>query len=236
MNEPVAFATPKRGINRIPKNSMDKSTIVSVYPKAIAETKHTMQPSHFRIEAAEKDDFSILVVGCGSWLKEMALDQPFQEIYVGSTQIAQSFILDYSAGLLGYNVDQKPGLFSIPGAYDKKSIRKYINPETLESFDSLISKARDQQRRWFLKLVDLTDSLWARSNGNPLCVNEDSRMAARELGVNKDWMRNFQASQMENCKACGHMVNPIYPVCSNCKNIINPERAKELGLAFATVA
>ncbi len=81
----------------------------------------------------------------------------------------------------------------------------------------------------------IADILWARTNGNPLAISDDSRLAAEKLGLTsqKNWMGDFRARELTNCKACGHMINPVYPVCPNCKNVIDEEKAKSLNLKFA---
>lgn len=221
-------------INRIPKNPQDKCTIVSVYPNAIVEEKPTLLPGHFRIEGAKQDDFEILVVGSSSWFKEMEPGQPFQEIHAGSMVIAQSFIRDYNNALLGSSSDAVPGLFFVPGAYTKKTILSYVSDD-LKTFDMLIKEARERQNRWFRELVRLADIMWARTNGNPIAISNDARMAAELLSLkDKPWMQDFQALEKSNCKACGFLINPAYPVCPNCKSIVNEQKAKEIGLRFAS--
>jgi len=61
-------------------------------------------------------------------------------------------------------------------------------------------------------------------------------MAARELGQHetKDWMKHHHMVEMVRCKACGALKNPLYPVCQTCKAVDDPERAKALGLTFAS--
>lgn len=219
-------------VNRMPRNFTDKTTIFSVFPIKIEEVKHTLQPSQYIIDAAPEDGYSSLVVNCAFWLKEMELDL-FQEMYVPSETLAKSIIHDYASGLLGYQPDQGPGLFVIPGDMTSKSkLDKYIN-EDFKSFSDLLNTARAKQKNWYIKLVQLTDALWARTNGNPVVVSDHARLACTKLSLSREWMIQFQTMEKSNCKACGHLVNPSYPVCSNCKSIINSDKAKELGIIFA---
>jgi hypothetical protein len=85
-------------------------------------------------------------------------------------------------------------------------------------FKAELELARQRQHNWYMFLVKAADSLWARSNGNPLAVSDDMRMAAKELNVtaNKDWMRDFQMVDMVRCKACGSLKNPQFPICASC--------------------
>jgi hypothetical protein len=79
----------------------------------------------------------------------------------------------------------------------------------------------------------MSDVDWSRTNGNPLAISEIARLAAQYLKLQKPWMQDFQAFQLDACPACGQLTNLKYPVCKHCKAIVNPERAKELNLQFA---
>lgn len=195
---------------RGPVNPMDKSTIVSILPKEIDEVKHTIQPGRFIIPPGSYEKPSILVVGPSSWWREIDEEQPLLEIPQSSIQIADSVVRDYCNGIFGCNMgDSMPGLFYVPGEHNVPSIKK--------SFQHELDKANQKQRNWFSILVRIADSLWARSNGNPLSISEDMRLAARELGITvKDWLKDFQAMEMVRCKACGSLKNPQFPICASC--------------------
>jgi hypothetical protein len=125
-------------------------------------------------------------------------------------------------------VDTKPGLFFLPGNLTIKDIReKHL-------FD--LVKAKANQDRWFMALVKMGDTLWARTGGNPLCIADDMRMAAEHLGLKgKDWMKDMTMMEQVKCVACGSPRNPDYPVCSVCKAVTDPKRAEELGIVFAKI-
>lgn len=230
-----AFVPPTPKIMRMPVNEFDKSTIVTVYPKEIHELKPTLFPGVFSIPACGgKDQFELLVVGPSSWFKEMEEGQPFLEIPTSSVQVAESVVLDYVNGILGCNMgDVMPGLFFIPGEWTKQSILKYVDKKSGKSFVMLLAEAREKQKKWFGELVKIADTLWARTNGNPLSISDDARMAAEQLGLQKSWMQDFKQMELDNCPSCGELVNKSYPVCKHCKAIINQTKANELGLKFA---
>lgn len=193
-------------------NPMDKSTIVSIYPKEINEVKHTIEPGRFSIRAGSVESPAILVVGPSSWWREIDEEQPLLEIPVSSIQIADSVVKDYSNGILACNMgDSMPGLFYVPGEYDIAGIRK--------SFATQLAAAKVKQEKFYSNLVQLADMLWARSNGNPLAISDDMRMAARELNLTsvKDWMKDFTMMQMVRCKACGALKSPQFPICATCR-------------------
>lgn len=219
----------------MPVNEMDKCTIVSVFPKEIRQNSPTIFPGQFVIPAAEKDKFSLLVVGPSSWWKEMEEGQPYLEIPTSSVNMAKSIINDFSNGLLGFDPDKAPGLFYVQGEWQKENISKYVERPTGKAFIDLLNAAREKQKRWFAEIVQIADVMWARTNGNPLSVDDNARMAAEMLGLkDKLWLKDTRMMEMTSCKACGHLVNPGFPVCSNCKAIVDPVRAKELGLQFAS--
>jgi hypothetical protein len=215
-----------RRVVRAPTNPMDKSTVVSIFPKEIDEVKHTIQPGRFIIPSGSIENPGILVVGPSSWWREIDEDQPMLEIPQSSIQIADSIVKDYSNGLLGYNVEQAgPGLFYVPGEYSVTDIQKNF---TLE-----LTKAATRQRNWYQMLIKMADALWARSNGNPLAISDDMRLAAKEIGqTTKDWMKDFSMVEMTRCIACGSLRNPTYPICATCKHV-DETHPMSKGLKFA---
>ena len=213
-------------VMRYPPNPMDKCTIVSIFPKAIDEIKHTIQPGRFQIAPGSYENPSILVVGSSSWWREIDDEQPLLEIPTSSVQVADSVVRDYCIGVLGYDAETSmPGLFYLLGALDVDQIKTQYTAE--------LDKAKRKQNEWYGLLIRLADSLWARSNGNPLTIGDDMRMAARELGHTvKDWMKDFRMVDMVKCKACGGLRNPEYPICPVCKSI-DPTHPDAEKLVFA---
>lgn len=224
MTNPFAFLN--RQTVRAPVNPLDKCTIVNIYPRSIEDTKYTIQPSFYKIEKGSYEEPSILVVGPASWWKELDESQPLLEIPISSITVADSFVRDYCNGIVCCNMgDCMLGLFYIPGEHTLQDVRtKYKN---------LLDKANLFQRNWYLALVRLADALWARTNGNPLSISDDMRLAAQELGLQKEWIRDYTHVEMVRCVACGALRNPAYPVCQTCKAIADPDAAKKLDLKFA---
>lgn len=218
-----AFGLANRAALRAPTNPLDKSTVVSIYPKAIQEIKHTIQPGVFNIPAGKYDSPAILVIGPSSWWRELDENQPLLEIPTSSIQIADSIIKDYCNGLLACNMgDVMPGLFYVPGEKNVTQIMK--------DFKYLLDRAKVQQDSWYKELVKMADVLWARTNGNPLTISDDMRLAAQELQLkDKPWLKDFNTLELRNCPACGVLRNNDFPVCANCRTIIDVKRFNELG-------
>lgn len=218
----------KRRTVRAPVNPLDKCTIVSIYPKHIPpEIKPTLQPGSWQIPFGTYDNPGILVVGPSSWWKELDENQPLLEIPQSSILMADSIVKDWANGIYGCDMgEQMPGLFFVPGEWTVEKIKTEKKPE--------LDEANRKQRNWFSYLVKAADDQWARSNGSPLSISDDMRMAARELNmIQKEWLRDQGIMELVRCKACGSLKNPQYPICPNCKAIDDPEKAKALGLVFA---
>jgi len=215
---------------RAPKNELDKSTVFSILPKDIEEKKPTLDPGIFHIKAGTPDKPSRLVVGSSSWWREIDIEQPLLEIPVSSVQVAESIVRDYSNGIIMCDMgESRPGLFFLPGA---------ITVDELKSNHAdLLVQAVKRQENWFKALVKLADSFWARTNGNPLSISDDSRLAAKMLKIeDRAWLQNYRMEGivMQNCPACGQLRNNLYPVCANCKTVVDIERFNKLGLKFAS--
>jgi hypothetical protein len=211
---------------RAPINPMDRATVVSICPLLIDEVKPTLQPSRFTVQPGSYEHPSISVIEPASWWRELDEYQPILEIPVSSIVIAESIIRDYCVGLLACDMETAmPGLFSIPGEIRLDRLRKEFQP--------FLDRARDKQRSWYQALVRLGDALWTRTGGNPMAIADTMRMAANELQLDKPWMKDFATMQMKNCPACGALRLNDYPICSQCRTIVDPIKYKELGLQKA---
>lgn len=223
------FRAIRRRTVRAAVNPLDKSTIVSIYPRPLHEVKHTITPGRFDMLPGSEKEPQLLVVGPSSWWKEIDEEQPLLEIPNSSIQVADSIVKDYCNGLLGCNMSTSmPGIFWVPGEFDIAGIKKH--PEHSLKF----ARAASNQKTYFTTLCNIADSLWARTNGNPLVISDDMRMAARSLDLAKDWMKDFTATETQiKCVACGHPRNKDFPVCPNCKAVIDHDLAIKLGIKFA---
>jgi hypothetical protein len=215
---------------RAPKNQLDKSTVFSVFPKLINENKPTLEPGEFNIEPGYPEKPSRLVVGSSSWWREIDPTQPLLEIPVSSVQIAESIVKDYSNGIIMCDMGEvRPGLFFLPGDISLDELKKTHKP--------LLDLAIKRQENWFKAMVRLADSYWARTNGNPMAISDDSRVAAKMLKIeDRPWLMDYKLENVtiSACPACGHLRNSAYPVCSNCKTVIDKDKFNALGLKFAS--
>lgn len=222
-----ALRRSRRRTVRMEGNPLDQSTVVSIFPRAFTEVKHTIQPQTYIIPAGSYDNPSVVTVGGASWWRDIDPDQPLLEVPVSSVQVADSIVRDFCSGLLGCDMSERvPGIFFIPGVMTVEKLKK--------DHKALLDNAKRKQRNWFEALVKIADSLWARTNGNPLSIPDDARLAAKELGMEtKPWIKDFQHMALVACVACGNMRNPLFPICPHCKAIVDADKAKTLGLSFA---
>lgn len=238
------FSKQRFNYYRAPVNPLDKYTIVSTYYKPIRACKATITPGNFFVPAIEKDDdIALLVVGSSSWWREIDEEQPPVEIPVPSVHVAESIVNDFCNGLVGCNMNDKmPGFFLVPGPGNMIQATDFskVDYEVLKvaikkEYSKEISLARERQKGWFQELILIADVSWARTNGNPLSVSDDSRMAAEKLGIkNKPWMQDFVSYELTACPACGQLRNPNFPVCGNCKAVVDRAKFDALGLKYAS--
>jgi hypothetical protein len=187
----------------------------------VHETKYTIQPGEFIIPPGTYTNPSFLTVGSSSWWRDIDPEQPLLEIPVSSIQVADSIVKDYCNGYIGCDMGESmPGLFFIPGEVNLKKLTTEYKP--------MLDRAKQKQDNWFGALVRIADMLWARTNGNPLSIMDDMRLAAKELGKEKEWAKDYKAAELIRCFACGNMRNPLYPVCVHCKAVdsSHPDAAK----------
>jgi hypothetical protein len=221
------FSNPKIQVMRVPTNPLDKSTIVSIYPKDIDTNKPTITPCDFHIPAGSEEKPSVTVIGPASWFKEMEENQPWLEIVEPSVVVARSIIEDYVNGLhMSDGVDSMPGLFWLPGSLDLKTI--------VEKHKNLLDRAKEVQRNYWLNLVNAADALWARTNGQPNSISLEMKLAAAQLNITaKEWLKNQQTAELMRCVACGQLVDSKVIVCPNCKVVLNEAAFQDLKLTFA---
>jgi hypothetical protein len=228
MTFPAAAQLNKRKTIRAPINPLDKATIFSIFPKEIVEVKFTIQPGRFVIPAGTFENPSQLIVGPSSWWAEIDHTQPLLEIPTSAPAIADSVVRDYCNSLLGYSPDNRsPGVFYLAGEVSILELKA--------KHKELMLGIKERQKNWFVALIDLADALWARSNGNPMVIADDMKLAARELGLEyKDWLKTYTHAELKKCVACGTMITNAVVVCPNCKVVVDVEQFKKLNLQFAS--
>jgi len=219
------FDIRNRPTIRGPVNPLDRSTIVSVYNKQIIEQKPTIQPGIFILERGTYEKPSLTIIEPSSWWKDVDIQQPLLEIPMGSVVIAESVVKDYCNGLFACNMsDCMPGIFFVPGVINELQLK------TDATLKAQLAKAKDKQDKWYTLLVKFADSFWAVTKGNPLSIMDDMIIAAKELGLDKEWAKAHVIRELIRCIACGNLRNPTYPRCNHCLEYVDKPLAIKLGL------
>lgn len=221
---------------RMETNPLDKCTIVNAYPKEVVAIKSTIFPGRFLVPAAPSfNDFALLTIGPSSWYKPVDEFNQILEIPCSSKQVADAIVNDHIGALPGVAGDARPAMFVILGEHNKLTVNSYKDIHDIK-FETLLKSALIKQKNYYENLIKQADVLWTRTNGNPLSISDDARIAAEALGIakNKTWMGDFMAMQKLNCPGCGNLVDPNYPICPICKAITNETLAKERGIKFAS--
>jgi hypothetical protein len=213
-------AANRRVIRSIP-NPLDKATVISIYPRNIREVKPTIEPGIFVIPAGTLAKPSLTIIGPSSWWREIDEFQPALEIPTSAIEVANSIVKDFSNGLLGCDMGSKmPGIFFVPG--EIKEVKQIPA--------DLLTGAAERQRNWYKELVETGDLLWARSQGNPLSISDDMRLAAQELQIKeKPWLKDYNTLQLTNCPACGALRNGEFPICQHCRTVVDVDKFKAAG-------
>jgi hypothetical protein len=215
---------------RGPKNEFDRATIFSILPKEIKERKITLEAPDYCLEPGSPEKPTSLIVEPASWWREIDADQPLLEIPVSSVQIAESVVRDYSNGVIMCDMgERRPGLFFLPGRVSVDELKT--------KHKDILNLAIKRQENWFRALVKLADSFWARTNGNPMAISDDCRMAANMLKLmDRPWLLDYKLESvvLSACPACGTIRNNAFPVCANCKTVIDTDKFSKLGLKFAS--
>ena len=214
-----------RRTHRMYDSEHDRATVVSMYPLLIFEQKHTIEPGTFMIPPGSPKEPKLLIVTGSSWWRDISPDEPMLEIPQPAPIVAHAIVNDHNRAMFGFEADKAhPALFWLPGIVTLEELdKKYKTQKELNI---------ERQNNWFNNLIKEADKLWARTNGNPASVPTIAKVAANHLGQKRAWMESFSPEEVIKCPACGVLVNPAFPVCANCKTVINKKRAVELQLEF----
>src|SRR6266568_620758 len=173
------------------------ATVVTLLPKSLLEEKPHLLPGVYNIPAATWGDIEVLHVdeGC-QYIPNPLIDegQPGASIkqIVPPPEIARSLVDDYKSAHIALGENAAPGLFWVQGKLTKEEVKKFHARE--------VERARVQQTNWFRNLIAMADADWMK-NHNMLAVSDLQRLAAKCLGVKKDWVE-FAMQETIQCPFC----------------------------------
>jgi hypothetical protein len=194
-------------------------TVVSMLPFPLLEDKPHMLPSCFAVPAAKGDKLGLLYVGEGyHYIPNPLIDEGKPGSSIKQTtmpdEMARSIVDDYASAQVSLAENAGPGIFWVVGRLTQKEI--------VEGYPELLVKYADMQRNWFRNLCALADADWNK-NHNMLAVSDLQRVAAKALGITKDWV-DFHVEEHIKCPMCQIPVVPEAVVCSGCRFILKPEK------------
>jgi hypothetical protein len=208
-----------RAANITERSSAYACTVVNIMPYAIHEEKPHMLPSSFDIPAA--DAFGEVAI---LWVEEGIhyIPDPFDSKSFRQTtpprEMARSVVEDYNTAHIALDENSKPGLFWVEGRFEAFEI--------IGKFPKQYEAAKKACLNWFRNLVSMADVDWEK-NKNRLAVSDLQRMAARSLGLNRDWVDIAQFETIR-CPFCTTAVSPDAIKCPNCHEIINKEMYRKM--------
>jgi hypothetical protein len=215
---------------QIPKERLNRKyacTVVNLLPRELFEDKPHLLPNTFLIPPATFRDgkFEIAVLHVTEaihYVPNPLIDEgkPGSSFRVVTppNELARSLVDDYKSGNICLSPEAEPGLFWVEGLLTAEEIKELHEDE--------IREADRKQRNWFRNLVALADADWEK-NHNRLAVSDLQRLAARCLGINKDWV---EMEQMETvrCPFCTISIPTSAIKCPNCKEVVSKEGYRKL--------
>lgn len=203
-----------------------KSTIISLVPFELNESKPGLYPGAYKIPAAKENDFELFVVTDAVHYVYLDMDRGSISVPTVSAEVARSICEDYKISKLGFVAGEaEPGLDYVEGEYkDKKSVLA-VAKDKIERMMAL-------QKQWFIQLVEIADDEWSKYHSHK-SVSDIQRYAAKFLGLEREWNVEGTAESNTFCPACRSVVMVGAVVCGACRTIIKPEEYKKFGFQTA---
>jgi hypothetical protein len=196
------------------------STIASLLPFQLIESKPGLNPNEYTIAPAENGKFALTIIPNNVFYNvnpdplSDAKEIRHIQVPVRSIELAQSIIQDYINSLLGVMPpDAVPGLFAVPGDWDNKT-------EFAVKHAKEILIYKNAQNQWFKNLVDIADDTWSKTR-TPFGISDMQRSAAEMLGFKRDWLSPLPNEEAEKCPVCQNVVNFGAVKCISCGHILN---------------
>lgn len=206
------------------------ATLVSVCPFALRESKPTLTPFVFELEAAQPGDISILVIDkvwADRYIQAPSGEGVNERFLEDSMSVAQAIIRDFAqAQLVGiHNSDCQPGLFAVEGAQTKDKIKNEFKVE--------LRKAHAQHKKFCLELVKLADDDWQKYRQHRM-ITDRQREAAKYLNLQRDWLLDPDDVNNIKCPFCRSFIPAESLVCNNCSQVVDQvgfDKAKNIKIA-----
>jgi hypothetical protein len=199
-------------------------TVVNLLPRDILEEKPHMLPGAYLIPAAKWGSVAILhVEEAIHYVPNPLIDdgKPGSSIkqITPPREVARSLCEDYNCAHVATGDTAGPSLFWVEGRLTANEIKQYHKDK--------LEKARASVKAWFHNLCAMADADFTK-NRNMMAVSDLQRMAARALGITREWVE-FQIQETISCKFCTTSIPPLAIVCPNCRQVLNQGEFNKLG-------
>ena len=197
------------------KSMIDISTVVSILPIDITETKPGLIPGEFKFHAVEPGDIFLLPIPRCHHPVYLDDSRPSLLVPDPSDEVAASIANDYKqASLLYTQGKSEPGLDWVVGGFTNSVLDK---EEFKDKHSHILKRMEKLQTNWFEAMVKDADDVWAQERRH-IFISDLSRLAAVRLGLNeKEWLIREQIEQAQTrCKFCYEIIHQKARICSSC--------------------
>lgn len=204
---------------------VDVSTVISLLPIPLIETKPGLQPAEYIIRAVKNPmkDIETLHIFRAKFPVYIDEYRPAIVVPEPSDKVAASICRDYKVTVSHYEPDvAEPGLFWVSGKHRAEEILAGVEPRITKG----VERARELQIEWFKRLVTEADDQWGKFKMRRM-ISDIERLAAVTLGLEKEWNIDTLVSRaLTVCKFCRSQINNEAIICPQCHGILDIERAK----------
>jgi len=201
----------------------DVSTVVSILPFSINESKPGLIPGEFKMDKVKAGDFQLLVIERCQHAVYLDESRPRLIVPDPSDTVAASIVNDFKYSNHGFvSGVAEPGLSWVYGEFpntpEGKALFKAQHAAVLLEMERL-------QMKWFETLVFAADDDWAKYRRHSL-ITPTQRYAAMSMGLtSKEWLIEQEIKEAQSrCKFCFTMVDPRAVVCAGCHGDLTKEK------------
>lgn len=197
-------------------NRDDVSTVISILPVQIDESKPGLLPGQFIIPGVKNplEDVEVLHVFRARFPVYLDENRPALIVPAPSDTVAESICRDYKVSMPGYETEiSEPGLFWSRGMIKASNVKSVLSEE--------LEYARKKQLVWFKRLVEQADDDWGRYHMRRM-ISSLQRLACDVLKIPKEWNQDAEIARniaMKPCKFCHADIHPEAIICQYCRGI-----------------
>lgn len=197
-------------------------TIVSFYPQPIHEEKSSINPGTYLIPPSDGKTPKILHIESGYSRVYLDEHRGSLQVTIPAEEIAESICRDFSASMIAYEDDAKPGIFWLEG--------RLTVDEVLKKHSDKCNEALRKQKNWFTALVKLADDEWKKTQ-QLKAISGLQRFACNFLNLERAWNVEAEVLNSMRCPACATIISAGIAICPNCTAILDREKAKQFEFA-----